>query len=132
MKGVSTVIATILMLMITIGLAGVAASYIFGWFKVETAVALTIDEDMTECAGTTITVWVRNDGTQSIGLNTITIGGTDSTGSAMTSTTCAGAGNTGTGRTVQCTNTLTGTSGTNQVTARTSAGKSTRATVACA
>lgn len=65
MKGVSTVIATILMLMITIGLAGVAASYIFGWFAGETAVVLSIEDS--ECTVTGVTVWVRNEGTETSG-----------------------------------------------------------------
>ncbi len=62
MKGVSTVIATILMLMITIGLAGVAASYMFGWLSGKTAVVLEIVD--AECTSNGYTVWVRNDGEQ--------------------------------------------------------------------
>ena len=70
MKGVSAVIATILMLMITIGLAAVAASYFFGWFTGQTAVVLSVDD--AECNGG-YTVWVRNDGTQDSGTVTVAI-----------------------------------------------------------
>jgi flagellin-like protein len=66
MKGVSTVIATILMLMITIGLAGLAASYFFGIVDTTTDVVLVLEE--AECDDFGVTVWVRNDGTDNSGL----------------------------------------------------------------
>jgi flagellin-like protein len=61
MKGISTVVATLLMLIITIALAGLAYSYISGVFTARTAVILTVSD--TVCNSTHITTWVRNDGT---------------------------------------------------------------------
>jgi FlaG/FlaF family flagellin (archaellin) len=66
MKGISDVVAMLLMLVITIGLVGVAYSYIMGVFTSRTAVALSQDGTGTCQAGATtnsITFWVRNDGT---------------------------------------------------------------------
>jgi len=65
MKGISAVIATILMLMITIALAGTAYLYITGVFTSRTGVLLSIDTS-TRCNSTTgggIILYVRNDGT---------------------------------------------------------------------
>jgi flagellin-like protein len=77
MKGVSAVIATILMLMITIALAGTAYMYITGVFQSRTAVVLAISDS--DCDDTEITVWVRNDGSQqATGVN-VAIDGTDVT-----------------------------------------------------
>ena len=61
MKGVSAVIATILMLMITIALAGTAYMYISGVFSARTAVVMAISDS--ECNASHIKVFVRNDGT---------------------------------------------------------------------
>lgn len=74
MKGVSAVIATILMLMITIALAGMAYMYISGVFTARTAVILSITD--AECASNGVTVWVRNDGTTTSGTITVTNGTT--------------------------------------------------------
>jgi len=63
MKAVSDIIAVLLMLIITIGLAGLAYSYISGVFTSRTSVVLTIDSQASTCSGDTITVYVRNDGT---------------------------------------------------------------------
>jgi len=62
MKGISTVVATILMLMITIALAGVAYMYITGVFNVQTAVSLSVNSN-TSCVGNLVTVGVSNSGT---------------------------------------------------------------------
>lgn len=113
-KGVSAVIATILMLMITIALATLAYTYISGTFSEATGVVITIDE-ATSCSGTTITVYIRNGGTTATSTDLVTVSGTNSAGSAISSVTCgddslnAGAG------AVPCDNTLTGTQGTNKV-----------------
>jgi len=61
MKGISAVIATILMLMITIALAGTAYLYITGVFTSRTGVLLSIDGQSSTCGG--IILYVRNDGT---------------------------------------------------------------------
>ncbi|MEM5766319.1 MAG: archaellin/type IV pilin N-terminal domain-containing protein [Candidatus Aenigmatarchaeota archaeon] len=65
-KGISTVIATLLMLMITIALAGAAYTYISGVFTARTAVILSVvGEPYCQPGGTTnaITFWLMNDGT---------------------------------------------------------------------
>lgn len=71
MKGVSAVIATILMLIITIGLAGTAYVYISGMLssKMEKTVSVL---DAT-CNGTHITMVVSNDGTDTIATGELTI-----------------------------------------------------------
>jgi FlaG/FlaF family flagellin (archaellin) len=66
MRGISDVIAMLLMLVITVGLVGLAYSYITGVFTVRTAVVLSQDGSGTCQAGATtnaITFWIRNDGT---------------------------------------------------------------------
>ena len=74
MKGISTVIATILMLMITIALAGTAYLYISGTFQQQTGAALDVLDSF--CASGTaaadsISVTVENAGTATIGTVTI-------------------------------------------------------------
>jgi len=68
MKGVSAIIATILMLVITIGLAGTAYVYISGMLTGKTAMTISIlDYSCTQ--GTTnnvITLVISNDGTTDI------------------------------------------------------------------
>jgi flagellin-like protein len=71
MKGISTIIATILMLMITIALAGTAYMYINGVFSSRTAVVLSIDSS-TICNATNIIAAVKNDGTSISGVITVT------------------------------------------------------------
>jgi flagellin-like protein len=84
MKGVSAVIATILMLMITIAMAGVAYMYISGIFTAKTGTIVEIDESATSCTGGSITVWVRNSGTIAFNKNLIILSGTNSAGGALT------------------------------------------------
>jgi len=73
MKGISDVIAMLLMLVITIGLVGLAYSYISGVFTARTAVVLSIVPEASSCTSTTITVAVRNDGTSPSGSVTVTV-----------------------------------------------------------
>jgi len=70
MKGISAVIATILMLMITIALAGTAYLFISGVFTSRTSVVLSVDGTASLCnpssltgANGTIILVVKNDGT---------------------------------------------------------------------
>lgn len=63
MKGISTVVATILMLMITIALAGTAYLYISGVFTSKTRTLSMIDS---YCAGTNGSVIIRNEGPDTI------------------------------------------------------------------
>ena len=78
MKGISTVIATILMLMITIGLAAVAATYIFDIFGGQTDVLLSVSNAF--CTDSNIKVFVENSG--SAQATNVDVDITDSTGSA--------------------------------------------------
>jgi len=80
MKGISAVIATILMLMITIAMAGVAYMYISGIFTQQTGTITDIDESATSCTGGTITVYVRNSGTIAFDMSKISLSGTKSDG----------------------------------------------------
>ena len=119
-KGVSAVIATILMLMITIAMAGLAYGFISGAFTQKTGVVIEIDETGTNCVGTTITVWVRNTGTMAADCSDVTIGGTNSQGTTMTGGVCGPATDNlyaGAGADDCATTTLTGTPGTNAITA---------------
>jgi flagellin-like protein len=79
MKGVSTVIATLLMLVITISLAGLTYAYMSGLFSTQTSVVLQVDAGATSCSGTTISMFVKNVGTGSGSVTAYaatTIGGT--------------------------------------------------------
>lgn len=132
MKGVSTVIATLLMLIITIALAGLAYTYISGVFTAKTAIILNFDEALTTCSGTTITPYVRNDGTVSITLDKVTISGKKGNGTAITATVCGAAtANLGTGVSVQCA-AVTGSAGSNQLIVTAPAATSGRASIYCA
>ena len=62
MKGISEVIATLLMLIIAVALAGTAYMYISGHFKARTAVVLNLDPAFSYCNVTHVVVGVRNDG----------------------------------------------------------------------
>jgi len=77
MKAISDIIAILLMLIITIGLAGLAYSYISGVFTSRTAVVLSIDAAGSSCSSNSgnITVFVRNDGTTTSGSVSVTISG---------------------------------------------------------
>jgi flagellin-like protein len=79
MKGVSAVIATILMLMITIALAGTAYLYITGIFGAKTGVVLSIDGTASTCTAQNITIFVKNDGTTVGTVSTLTLTKPDST-----------------------------------------------------
>jgi len=67
MKAISDVIAMLLMLVVTIGLVGLAYSYITGVFTSRMAVVLSVDPSLTSCASDKVTVYVRNDGNQPSG-----------------------------------------------------------------
>lgn len=71
MKGISAVIAVILMLVITIALAGSAYMFISGIFTSKTAVILSVEDAV--CASNGVTVYVRNDGTTTSGTVTVTV-----------------------------------------------------------
>lgn len=83
-KGISTVIATLLMLVITIALAGFAYTYISSVLQARTAVTLDILEST--CIGNPISVTVRNEGTSPSG--TVTVSGTQPDGSTSAGAPC--------------------------------------------
>ena len=83
MKGVSAVIATLLMLIITVALAGLAYTYISSMFTSRTAAVLTVDES-SYCNSTHIIVAVRNDGTSPA--KGVTILAYDPNGNKLTAT----------------------------------------------
>ncbi len=66
MKGVSTVIATILMLMITIALAGTAYLYISGVFTSKQRIISVVDAFCTGSPTGTLSIVLRNDGPDTI------------------------------------------------------------------
>lgn len=73
MKGVSTVIATILMLIITIALAGMAYMYIAGVFTARTQGIEVVDAYCVEGTVDNATLVVRNIGTTTIDTDGITV-----------------------------------------------------------
>lgn len=64
MKGVSAIIATIILLLITIALAGTAYIYLSGMITGRTAKTISILD--ASCSGSTITIVLSNDGTVNI------------------------------------------------------------------
>lgn len=77
MKGISAVIATILMLVITIALAGMAYGYIMGIFRARVEVILTVES--ADCTASGVWVAVRNGGTKATTTVTVDIAGTTCT-----------------------------------------------------
>ena len=63
MKGVSAVIATIMMLAITIALAGMAYMFISGSFTAQTGKLVEIDAGATYCSGNTVYMYIKDIGT---------------------------------------------------------------------
>jgi len=88
MKGISDVIAMLLMLVITVGLVGFSYAYIMGVFTSKTAIVLSQDGlGMCQSGETfsSITFWIRNDGsTTATGLTATGVPGNPSTISACT------------------------------------------------
>lgn len=79
MKAISDIIAVLLMLIITIGLAALAYSYISGVFTSRTAVKLSLDAEASSCNKTYFTLYVRNDGSTRSGDVSITVTTPDGT-----------------------------------------------------
>ena len=133
-KGVSDIVAMLLMLIITIGLAGLAYAYITGVFTTRTAVVLSTDPSSSSCLPNNgaITVSVRNDGSQTSGSITITVtppsGATPTCGS-IASITAGGLGSATCGLAPQTLR--TGGAGYYQISAST-AGSSTTGSIYCA
>jgi len=83
-KAVSTVIATLLMLIITIALAGTAYFYINSITDQTISVNIGFDSTRTRCSGTDITIVVKNDGTTPVPTDTVFIGGFNGDGGDFT------------------------------------------------
>jgi len=134
MKGVSTIIATILMLVITISLSAFAYSYMTGIFTRETTVSLAVD-DSSSCSGTTMIVFIDNSGTTAVNASSITISGTKADGTALiplvSGGACATSGMINAGSMFQCTNTLTGSAGFNTVKVKEASGKTHSSVIQC-
>lgn len=128
MKGISTVIATILMLMITIALAGTAYLYISGTFTQQTAVVIELQDAI--CAGDPIAVTVMNAGTAQSGVVTVAATAPDGT-SAGTSCTIA-ALNAGTSGSCSIDRTAAKPIGTYSITVTVSGARPVRGPVSCA
>ncbi len=128
MKGISDIIAILLMLIITVALAGLAYSYISGVFTAKTAVVLSIDGTASSCTSNNgpITVFVRNDGTTNSGTVTVTV--TPPTGTAPTCTSIVSI-NAGTESSTSCTG-RNGGAGYYQIVASTT-GSTARGSVYC-
>ncbi len=71
MKGISTIIATILLLVMTVGLAGSAYIFISGMLTSRMSKVVSILAS--SCNGTHITLVVSNDGSETIGADEIKI-----------------------------------------------------------
>lgn len=131
MKGISTVIATLLMLIITIALAGLAYSYISGVFSAKTGKVVEIDAGGTSCTDSSITVYIKNTGTvdfSSVDVNIALQGGTPTACDITAENVVAGGGS------IKCDNTLTGSEGNNMIVVSGGTGGPTntvRATVWC-
>lgn len=74
MKGISAIIATVLMLVIAISLAGMAFMYFQGMFTQQTGRIVYIEEGATTCVGSSATVYVKNIGTINYYSNATLIG----------------------------------------------------------
>jgi FlaG/FlaF family flagellin (archaellin) len=72
MKGISDIIAMLLMLIITIAIAGLAYGFISGVFTSRTAAVLSVDIG-SYCNNTHVIASVRNDGTSPISTVTVTV-----------------------------------------------------------
>ena len=121
MKGISTVIATLLMLVITVALAMLAYSYINTLVTGKTGKIVELDPDLTTCTGSgatrQVTAYIKNSGTIDFLASTVTIArqGGSVTGACTTGTTSVQAS----GAPVSCTALISSelTAGPNTITA---------------
>lgn len=89
MKAISTIIATLLLLIITIALAGVAFTYISGVITGRTSVVLSIEASNQQCVGPNIIAAVTNDGTSAV--SNVVVTARNSAGASVGSCTIASA-----------------------------------------
>ena len=83
-KGVSTVIATIILLIITISLVGLLAAFLFGFFGGQTNILGVDTATYQSCVSGQITVYLRNEGNNLINSFNVTLSGTNAQGSSLT------------------------------------------------
>ena len=76
-KGVWTVIATIILLIITISLVGLLAAFLFGFFSGQTNILAMDSATFQSCVSGQITVYLRNEGNNQIDTLNITLSGTN-------------------------------------------------------
>jgi hypothetical protein len=104
MKGVSTIIASILMVVITIGLTSVAYLYLSGIISGTTAQNIALFDAYCEPADNNITVLIKNDGTIGITSNLIKwyVDGVDKSSNVYPVAECRGSNTLDAGKTVSC------------------------------
>jgi flagellin-like protein len=85
-KGITPIISTIILLLVTIALAATAYSYLSGFMTGQTANTMTIPNGGLFCSGGKITLIVRNDGTDVLRDTAITIHTINGTNVALLST----------------------------------------------
>lgn len=114
MKGISAVIATILMLMITIALAGAAYFYISSVFTTQIQGIEIVDTTCTPGVGAgNVSVTLRNIGTQDITTSSITIDQLAPAGDSASVSWSGGATTIGSGKIATFTESCSGTGGRN-------------------
>jgi len=109
MKGISTIIATIIMVVITIGLISVAYLYMSGLITGATAQNIALMDAYCDAGTDTIYSLIKNDGTASITMNTVKfyLGGTSYTANPAA---CTGVSTLAAGATLTC-NVVAGANG---------------------
>ena len=93
MKGISTIIATILMVVITIGLVSVAYLYLSGLITGATAQNIALLDAYCDATPNNIYVLLKNDGTTSITFDKVAFFVNGTTTGINVSASCTGAGN---------------------------------------
>jgi flagellin-like protein len=132
MKGVSDIIATILMLVIVISMAAFAFTYMSGIFSRETSVVLSVDQS-SYCNGVLMAVMVQNSGTMALNANKVRISATAANGTTIPEVSCTASATDmiNASSIYQCTNNLVGSPGFNTVKVRDPSGDSKQAVVQC-
>jgi flagellin-like protein len=132
MKGVSDIIATILMLVIVISMAAFAFTYMSGIFSRETSVVLSVDQS-SYCNGISMTVLVQNSGTMAINATKVRISAIAANGTTIPEAYCTAivTDMINASSIYQCTNNLIGSPGFNTVKVRDPTGRYKQSVVQC-
>ena len=102
MKGISTIIATIMMVVITIGLISVAYLYMSGLITGATAQNIALMDAYCDAATNTINTLIKNDGTTSITLSNVKFYVNGTTTGITVPPACSGASTLAAGATITC------------------------------